>query len=160
MGVKLSSKSELTRLDAAAALAMLVREIAEDVVIYATAGSDSEMVHQTKLLPSRRGFALRDSIVSALHTLGGGGIFLTQCTEYIQEKEGAVDTLIVISDSQDTDRHRTPNDAFAFGKYNYLVDISCERYGVAFNKFQQINGFSEALIDYIIADQQFTNIQQ
>ena len=57
---QISRKSELDRLSAAAALAALLREICEQVAIYATAGNDSTRIHATMLVPSRRGFALRD----------------------------------------------------------------------------------------------------
>lgn len=151
MNGRLSSKGESSRLDAAAALAMLVRELSEEVVIYATAGSDGARKHQTELIPARRGFALREEVNKATGRLGGGGIFLKQVMDYVSARETDVDRVICISDSQDCDLVNKPDSAPAFGKNNYLMDISCEKNGIAYNKFTVINGFSEAVLDYIAA---------
>ncbi len=157
MGGYVGGKSEIRRLDAAAALAMLVREVSENVVIYATAGSDSARTHQTKLIRGRRGFALRDEIIKAAQTLGGGGIFLKQVMDYTYLQEKDADRVICISDSQDCDLVNKPDSAKAYGKKNYLMDISCEKNGIGYNKFTVINGFSESLIDYIQMSEQFDN---
>jgi hypothetical protein len=55
MVAPLSRRSEMMRTDAAYGLAVLLRELAEDVAIY----SFSDVV---KLVPARRGFALRDAL--------------------------------------------------------------------------------------------------
>jgi hypothetical protein len=154
MGGPVSSKSENTRLDTAAALAMLVRELSDNVVIYATAGSDSSRVHRTELVPARRGFALKDEITKKAHTLGGGGIFVKQAMDYIAANEKNVERVIVICDSQDCDMVNKPDSAKAVGKYNYLMDISSEKNGIGYSKFTVINGFSESVIDYIQATEQ------
>jgi len=148
-----SKKSELTRVDAAAALAMLIREIAEEPVVYATAGNDSTRIHATKLLPPRKGFALRDLIAgnSLMSQIGGGGIFLTQCMQYIYDKEIWADRVIVITDEQDCDYNYSPEKALAFGHNNYIINISVEKNGIAYRKWTHINGFSEKIIDFILA---------
>ncbi len=151
MTARLSAKSENSRLDTAAALAMLVRELSEEIVVYATAGSDMSRVHKTSLIPARRGFALKEQINEALNRLGHGGIFLKQVMDYVSERESNVSRVICISDSQDCDVINKPDSAKAFGKNNYLLDISCEKNGIAYNKFTVINGFSEAALDYIQA---------
>ena len=159
MGAKVSGKSEISRLDAAIALAMLVRELSDEVVIYCTAGSDSARKHSTELIRARRGFALRDEIRKAAGQLGGGGIFLKQCMDYIYPLEKEADRVIVISDSQDCDQTQAgaPTKANAFGQNNYVMDISCEEHGIGYNKFMVINGFSEHLVDYIYEfEKQFT----
>ena len=157
MGARLSSKSELSRLDAAVAIAMLLREVCEDIVIYTTAGSDSYRKHDTRLIPARRGFGLRDTINQSASTQGGGGIFLKQCTEFVHAKEVAAERVIVISDSQDTDVNSSPQNAAAFGKRNYLMDISCEPRGIAYNRFCVINGFSEALVQFVQLHEKIEN---
>ena len=158
MGAQLSSKSELSRLDAAAALTMLMREICEEPIIYATAGSDGQRKHKTELVPLKRGFDLSNEISKTQFSkLGGGGIFLSQCTKHIEAIEKDCDRLIVFSDSQDCDYTRDPNSAAAFGKYNYLIDISAHTKGVAYKKFTHIDGFSEAVITYIQASEKTNN---
>lgn len=147
-----SRTSDLTRVDAACALAVLVREIAEQPVIYATAGNDSTLIHATQRVPARRGFALSDAIQKDMQSvLGGGGIFLTQCMDFIHGKEHSADRVIVITDEQDCDTKCKPDSANAFGAKNYIVNISIEQNGVGYSKFLHINGWSEAILNYIQA---------
>ena len=148
-----SRKSELSRVDAAAALAILIREVSENPVIYATAGDDHKRVHATKELPGRRGFALRDKICdqSLYKEIGGGGIFLKQCMDYVYEKEKNADRIIVITDEQDceVDDTKSPMKANAFGKQNYLINISVEKNGIGYDKWVHIDGWSEAIVNFI-----------
>jgi 60 kDa SS-A/Ro ribonucleoprotein len=149
MGGRLSRKSDMTRMDVAFGLAILAREMCEDAKIYATAGSDSKMVHATALIAARRGFALSEAVRHEAGRLGGGGIFLTQCLDYARERERETDRIIVLTDEQDCDRKLSPDKAPAFGKSNYIVNISNERNGIAYGKFTHIDGWSEAVLDYI-----------
>lgn len=149
MGATLSDKSTMSRLDAAAALTALMREVCEEPVIYATAGSDGDRKHQTKEVAAHRGFSLMEEIKKMAGHLGGGGIFLCQSTKHIQEIEKDAARLIVLSDSQDCDYVKDPNAASAFGKFNYLFDVSSHTKGVAYKRFLHIDGWSEHVIDYI-----------
>lgn len=152
MNGRLSTKSELSRLEAAAALTILTRELCEEVAVYATAGSDMTRIHQTMLVPSRRGFALRDLFVGheLTNKIGGGGIFLKQCMDYVFEKEQTADRVIVFTDEQDCDIKANPDTANAFGQRNYIINIASNQNGIAYNKnWHHINGFSEAVIQYI-----------
>lgn len=161
MGATLASKSTMTRLDAAAALTALMREVCEDPVIYATAGSDGKREHKTVEVAAHRGFALMNEIKSRAHSLGGGGIFLSQATKHIEKIEKNAARLIVLSDSQDCDYVKDPNSAAAFGQNNYLFDVSCHTKGVAYKRFLHIDGWSEHVIDYIYAyEQAFSQNQQ
>src|SRR5690606_33793730 len=47
MSSPLSSKSEFTRMDAACAMAILARELCEDIEVYTTAGNDGLRIHST-----------------------------------------------------------------------------------------------------------------
>lgn len=159
-GGMVSSKSDLTRIDAANALAMLVRETAEDVAIYATAGDDYRRVHATDLVPARRGFALADAIWKLNGKLGGGGIFLKQCMDYIADKEnGKVDRVIVFTDEQDCDQKCRPDLAKAPGAHNYIINVSSEKNGIAYGKWTHITGWSEAIVQYIVALEQSDSAQ-
>jgi len=150
MNAQLSAKSELTRQEAANALTMILREVGKDVVIYATGGNDHAMVHATSLVPSRRGFALNEAIKKAERELGGGGIFLTQVMDYTLKQEKKADRVIVITDEQDCDRKCNPSLAEKWGKRNYLINISVEKNGIGYGDFVHIDGWSEAIVDYII----------
>ena len=153
---KVSAKSDLSRLDAAGALAILVKEIAENPVIYATAGCDTRRVHATMRVPARRGFEL-SLIFSELqlrNQIGQGGIFLNQVMDYVYQEERTADRVIVITDEQDCQTPGSkldPAQANAFGDSNYLINISCDQNGIGYNKFVHISGWSEAIIDFIRA---------
>lgn len=154
-----SAKSDLSRLDAAGALAAILRDSCEDCRVYATAGSDTTRIHKTIELPARRGMALVEKFTGALDTrsreslfskIGGGGIFLKQCMDYVAEQEGGVaDRVIVLTDEQDCDKKANPDTANAFGKQNYLLNVSVSKNGIAYKKFTHIDGWSEHVVDYI-----------
>lgn len=150
----ISKHSELTRIDAAGALAVLIREVCENPVIYATAGDDSRRIHATKLLPPRRGFALQDLLCkrSLQREIGGGGIFLKQVMDYVYDKEKEADRIIVITDEQDcgTASGDHPSKANAFGKINYLINVSVDKNGIGYGKWTHFDGWSESIIDFII----------
>lgn len=156
-GGNVSSKSELTRVDAAAALAMLIREISEEPVIYCTAGNDSTRRHATALVPPRRGFGLASVITKAemRNKLGGGGIFLAQVMDFLRKEEKTADRVIVITDEQDCDTDRARSlKTQGIGEKNYIINVSTERNGVGYrNGWSHIDGWSEAIISYIMAEE-------
>ena len=147
----LAGKTEMSRVECAASLCILFRELCEDVVFYATAGSDGSCIHRAALVRPHRGFALRDAIVEQMGKLGGGGIFLKQVMDFTRDAEKKADRVIVITDEADTDHKANPQTADAWGKRNYIINISVEKGGIAFGKFNHINGFSESVIDYLAA---------
>src|SRR6185436_14999830 len=75
MDSPLSSKSEMRRVDAANGLAVLLREIAEQVSVY----TFSERLVQ---VPARRGFALRDAIE---HSQPHSGTYLGRALQELTE---------------------------------------------------------------------------
>lgn len=146
----LSRRSQMKRLDAAASIAAIAREMCEEVVIYSTAGSDSKQTHLTRRLRPRRGFALIEQIKGELREMGGGGIFLVQCLKFIRtERKEQVDRVIVFTDEQDTDQKANPSGAPLLGKTNYIVNISSEKHGIAYNRFTHVNGWSEHVFTFI-----------
>lgn len=155
MGGQIGGKSELSRIDAAAALAILAREMCEDVVIYCTAGNDYTRTHATEVIPSRRGFALAEAVRKSASHLGGGGIFLQQCLDYAYEHEKRADRIIVFTDEQDCsgyDAKLAPDRAKAFGDIgNYIVNVSSYENGIAYKKFTHVNGMSEQVLTFIAA---------
>ncbi len=152
-----SAKSDMTRLDAAGALAAILREQCEDCRLYATAGDDGRRIHATIEVPARRGMALVEKFTKAhqgsdgfYKSIGGGGIFLKQVMDWVGAKEGfKADRVIVLTDEQDCDVKANPNTANAFGDKNYLLNVSVEKSGIAYNKFTHINGWSESVVEYI-----------
>lgn len=158
---QISAKSELDRLSAAAALAMLLREVCDEVAVYATAGDDAMRIHATMLVPPRHGFALRDllSYNETSRKIGGGGIFLKQVIEYVREHEkGTADRIIVFTDEQDCDLVNKPASAKPFGKNNYLINVASAQNGIGYGPWTHIDGFSEAVVDYIAHSEEFQSV--
>ncbi len=132
MDATISSKSELLRIDAAAALAMLIREIADSVVVYTF--SDNLV-----LLPARRGMALRDAIKTSQHH---GGTWLGQAVDDTNKRE-VYDRIIVISDEQAMDLVSAPK------ARGYMINVASYQNGVGYRAWTHIDGWSEAIIDYV-----------
>jgi len=147
----ISAKSDMSRVHAAGALAAILREVCENVVLYATAGNDETRVHKTQEVPSRRGMALVDVFAKQdfCYSLGAGGIFLVQCMAFVREREKTADRIIVLTDEQDCDHKLQPNQADTFGDRNYLINIASNKNGIGYGKWTHIDGWSEHVIDYI-----------
>ncbi len=133
-GTPISQKSDLDRFDAAAALAMLCREVCEQVEIYSFSGN------AVRVAP-RRGFALREAISSSQQH---GGTQLGRAMETIN-KDTSYTRCIVFTDEQSYDRPAAPN-----GK-GYVVNVASYENGVNHAAWVEVNGFSEAVIEYIQA---------
>ena len=139
MNYKLAKKGETTRIDAAAGLAILLREKAEDFSIATFSDACVE-------LPPRRGFALRDAIVgSQAHS----GTYLKRALTQLYDKQEwrELERLIVITDEQSHDgilRAWTPS--------AYVVNVAPYKHGISYgNNWTHIDGWSERIVDYITA---------
>lgn len=134
MDSPLSGRSEMRRLEAANGLAVLAREIGEDVEIYTF--SD----HVKKIAP-RRGFALRDAITSSQpHS----GTWLGKAVAEVDRK-GA--RLIVFTDEQSHDPVPAPKGV------GYMVNVASYQHGVGHGDWRRVDGFSEKILDWIIASE-------
>ena len=152
----LSSKSEMNRVEAACGLSILMREQGDDVTVYATGGDDGRGVHFTKQVPPRRAFALSDAIKTAMGELGGGGIFLKQCMDFIAGKEKRpFDRVICITDEQDCDRMAKASEAKKLGKFNYLINVGVYEPALPVTGagWTRLSGFSERVVDWVIAEE-------
>jgi len=133
----LSKKGETTRMDAAAGLAILLREKAEEFSVAAFSDACVE-------LPPRRGFALRDAIVgSQAH----GGTYLKRALEQLHEKREwrELDRLIVVTDEQSHDGNLA-----AWTPRAYVVNVAPYKHGISYgNGWTHIDGWSERIVDYI-----------
>ena len=130
MDAPLARRSEMLRMDAACGLAVLLREVCEAVEVY----SFSDKLVR---VPSRRGFALRDAIVSSQPH---GGTELGHALRSLRE---AYDRIIVITDEQSHDRVPAPH-----GR-GYVVNVASARNGVGYGAWTHIDGWSEAVVDYL-----------
>jgi 60 kDa SS-A/Ro ribonucleoprotein len=130
MSERLSRKSEMTRYDAACGLAILVREIQGSGRIF-TFNSGIEVV------PTRRGFALRDAMGQPWN-----GTYLGEAVRELNTRFD-YDRLIVITDEQTHDSVPDPK-----GK-GYMINVASYKNGIGYGTWTHIDGWSEAVIDYI-----------
>ena len=135
-GTKVSNKSDLDRFDAAAALAVLCREICEQVEVY----SFSDRLVR---VPDRRGFSLVDALKhSQSHRgtqLGASVTALNQQTDY--------NRIIVFTDEQSNDVVPKPQCHNA-----YVLNVGAYQNGIeTTGQWHTVTGFSEAVVRYIQA---------
>ncbi|AWN22812.1 TROVE domain-containing protein [Deinococcus irradiatisoli] len=142
---QVSAKSDLTRYDAAAGLAMLARELCESCEIWTfeTGGGSwlSSGGNQVLQVPARRGFVLRD----ALGQPGGG----TMLGDSVRRMNALThDRLIVFTDEQSSDPVGAPK-----GK-GYMVNVAAYQHGVGFGDWVRVSGFSEQIMAWIQLNEQ------
>lgn len=130
MNEKLSSKSDMTRLDAAAALASVING---DVRVFTFS-------HQVVEVPPRRGMAGVDAVIKSQPH---GGTYLGAAVQAINA-EVKHDRLIVITDEQSADRVPDP-----VAKKAYMINVASNKNGVGYGRWTHIDGFSEAVIRFI-----------
>lgn len=134
MADRLSSKSDLRRIDAACGLAILARGVCDDVRVFTFSSALVEV-------PPRHGMSLADAIIksqpNANTYLGRAVSGLNKYAEY--------DRLIVITDEQSADSVGCPT-----GK-GYMVNVAHYENGVGYGDWTRISGFSESIINYISA---------
>lgn len=130
MESKISAKSDLTRLDAAATLAAI---IPGDVRVFSFSQTLVEV-------PARRGMAGVDAIIrSQSHggtDLGGALRTLYRIAEF--------DRLIVLTDEQSSTALPP-----IVGKRNYMINVAAYQHGVGYGPWVRIDGFSESVLTYI-----------
>ncbi|HWY43720.1 MAG TPA: TROVE domain-containing protein [Candidatus Sulfotelmatobacter sp.] len=139
MDGQLARKGEATRIDAAAGLAILLREVAADFEI-------ATFSEKCVTLPARRGFALRDAIAgSQPHS----STYLKRALVELRDKHGweKLDRVIVITDEQSHD-----GIAPAWTPKAYVVNVAPYQHGVSYgNGWTHIDGWSERVVDYLAA---------
>lgn len=149
MGRHISSRSAMTGYDATFMLVSILREICEEVVIYATAGDDYKRKHATMLIPNRHTFALSDALEKSCATIGHGGIFLKQATDFVYDKEPTFDRLVVITDEQDTSGDDSIFKVDFKCDKNYLINVASCEVGIGYRDWVHIDGFSSSSVEYI-----------
>jgi hypothetical protein len=133
MDAQLSGKSDLRRIDAAAALASV---ISGDVRVFSFS-------NQVVECPPRRGMAGVDAVIrSQPHS----GTALAGAVDAIN-RQVKHDRLIVITDEQATDR-RVPEPV---ADHAYMINVASYQNGVGYGKWTHIDGFSESVLRFIAA---------
>lgn len=141
MNVPLSSKSDLSRFEAGAALAILLREVCDQIAVIAF--SDTGV-----MVPARRGFALADALRSCM---AWGGTY-TEQAKAAADKLG-YDRLIIVTDEQSHEALSNPK-----GK-GYVVNVASYQNGIGYGQWTHIDGWSESIVRYIQASETPTNLQ-
>ena len=155
-GARISAKSEIDRLDAACGLAMLLREICDRIDIFTFS-------MKLATIPARHGFALKDAIKNSQEH---SGTPLGHAIKAIYAERGSAfdsadfgphgihnvdykgqglrpDRLIVITDEQASGSVPHP-----IGR-GYMINVSTDKNGVGYGPWIHIDGWSEAVVDYI-----------
>ena len=133
MEAAISHRSEMLRADAGYGLAILLREIAEKVTIYTFS-------NEAKLVPSRRGMALRDALdKSQPH----GATYLGAALAKVESDCKGYDRLVVITDEQSHDQVPAPR-----GR-GYVINVASNRNGVGYGPWMHVDGWSEAVVEFI-----------
>lgn len=141
VGAKVSSKSEIDRLDAATGLAAIAREMFEDIDVFSFDTS-------CRQIPATRGFSLMEAIKRS----GGGGTNIGLAIEKALSTR-KYDRIIVITDEQSSD---TVSE-LPFGTKGYMMNVAQYQNGVGYgNCWTRIDGWSDNVLDYIIEYEKFS----
>ena len=129
---KLSAKSDLTRMDAAATLASIING---NCRVFTFSNGIVEV-------PPRKGMAGVDAIIrSQSHQ----GTYLRGAMEVLNAQV-KYDRLIVITDEQSQDGNGEP----VSGTKGYLINVASNRNGVGYGAWVHVDGFSEQVIRFIV----------
>ena len=172
MNARLSAKSDMTRLDAAAALASVVNADNLRVFVFSSrAVSDARrdyllgyfgsIPHEMWVTetPPRRGMAGVDAIIKAQEPRGGTLLFssvkhINATVEY--------DRLIVITDEQAFGSTRVrggEGDPVTSlpdprqGATGWMINVASEKNGVGYGRWRHIDGWSDSVLRYIAASE-------
>lgn len=132
MRVQVSAKSDITRMDAAFGVAILLRELCESVEILSFSNDVASV-------PPRRGFALADAIQASQPSNG------TMLGNAVAKANAiAHDRLIVLTDEESQDPVGAPKASKA-----YMINVATSKNAVGYGQWTRIDGWSEAVIGYI-----------
>lgn len=136
MDQALSWKSDMTRMDAAAALGAIVN--AESLSLFTFSNNVMQV-------PPRKGMAGVDAIIRSQQH---GSTYLRGAIEAINKI--GYDRIIVITDEQSHDGSCDPLE----GSKAYMINVASNKNGVGYGKWVHIDGFSENVLRYIHESEQ------
>lgn len=136
MGANVSERSQISRLDAAAGLAIYAREASTECRVFAFGTQCGEV-------PARRGMALRDALRSANL---GHGTNTYSAIRAINNHAGHYDRIIVVTDEQAHHDHGGMPQPKGKG---YILNVAPYENGIGYGPYTHINGWSEQSIRYI-----------
>ena len=134
----ISGKSELLRLEAAGALAILLREVCESVRVVTFSNQLAEV-------PNLRGLGLIPAIDKSQQH---GGTELRAALQTLKAKMPA-DRVIVITDEQSHDGNEPK-----WTQHGYICNVAPYKPGLELSGgWHRINGWSERIVDWIVAEE-------
>lgn len=133
MNSPVSAKSEISRFDSAAALAMILRETTDRCRVFTFSDRCVEIA-------PRKGFAM----LAALNAVRNPAFtMLGASVKWIYSIFPECDRIIVITDEQSQDRPPHPQGT------GYIINVAGNQNGIAYGPWVSIDGWSEAVLDYI-----------
>lgn len=133
MNAPMSGKSDLKRMDAAAALASVIRS--EDLRVFTFS-------HNLVEVPPRVGMAGIDAVI---RSQGHGGTYLGNAVRELNTKMSPADRLIVITDEQSADAVPDPKPRRA-----YMINVASAKNGIGYGPhWTHLDGFSEGVLRWI-----------
>lgn len=142
MGATISKKSEVTRFQTAAALAVLISEIADDARFFTFSYGFEEV-------GNAHGIALMGKLERSMIW---GGTQLFESTAKLLRVRPKADRYIVITDEQahPSSWGRVGKLPALNGAKGYVINVAPYQYGVELDKgWTRINGWSERVVDFI-----------
>jgi len=140
MAAAVSAKSEISRFDAAAALAMILREVTDRCRVFTFAAQCIEV-------PPRRGFAMVQAVKAVVNPVN---TMLGSAVRHVYREFPECDRIIVVTDEQSQDRPPHPQ-----GR-GYIVSVGGYKNGIAYGPWISIDGWSEAIVEYMRASEEET----
>jgi 60 kDa SS-A/Ro ribonucleoprotein len=134
MEVKLSQKSDMTRMDAGATLAAILN--CERMRVFSFTDKITEV-------PARRGMAGIDAVIKSQphgSTMLGAAVSVLNKFPH--------DRLIVITDEQSHDPVPSP-----VAKHAYMINVASAKNGVGYGRWTHLDGFSENIIRFIVENE-------
>ena len=143
MSGRLSAKGEATRLDAAAGLMVMAREVCERVELYTFSDRLAKLDPRSKL----RGFALGEACINSQPHSGtdlAGALRQLVGLRY-EHDGGAPERIMVITDEQS----QTGIKGTGPFKRGYVMNVASYERGVATGDWVTITGWSPAVLNYV-----------
>jgi len=132
-----SAKSEITRFDAAAALAMILRETADRCRVFTFSDRLVEV-------PPRRGFAMVQAVREVINPVS---TMLGSAVRNVYQLFPECDRILVVTDEQSADRPPHPQG------HGYIINVGGYQNGIAYGPWVSIDGWSESVLEYVRASE-------
>lgn len=133
----MAGRSKLQRYEAAAGLAVLVREQCRDCRVFTFS-------YELKEVPNLRGLGL---VTGISQSQDHGATYLARALDVLRASIPAPERLVVVTDEQSSDGLGVP-----FAKRNYLINVAAYQNGLDLSGgWVRFSGWSERIVDFVRA---------